>query len=254
VADELSVVFGRQPVLEALRDPAVVVEEVLLSRRLAMPDVVAAAADRGVAVRRVAPEKVGRVSGNARHDQGVVALVGMSGFAELRESLAALALAPAGPVLVLDGVTNPGNVGMILRTAVAFGVGGVVLPRAGSPDVGPLVVKASAGVALHAPVLRCDTAAEGVALLRAAGFRVLGLAAGASSSIWSMSISMDLDQPERIAVVLGNETSGLSVEVDELVSIPMTGGVDSLNVAVAAGVLCAEFARRRARSGFGGDG
>jgi 23S rRNA (guanosine2251-2'-O)-methyltransferase len=246
VADELSVVFGRQPVLEALRDPAVVVEEVLLSRRLAMPDVVAAAADRGVAVRRVAPEKVGRVSGNARHDQGVVALVGMSGFAELRDSLAALALAPSGPsgpVLVLDGVTNPGNVGMILRTAVAFGVGGVVLPRAGSPDVGPLVVKASAGVALHAPVLRCDTAAEGVALLRAAGFRVLGLAAGAASSIWSMS--MDRDQPERIAVVLGNETSGLSVEVDELVSIPMTGGVDSLNVAVAAGVLCAELARRR---------
>jgi 23S rRNA (guanosine2251-2'-O)-methyltransferase len=230
---ELFVVYGRQPVLEALADEAVVVEEVLLSRRLAMDDVVSAAGRRGVPLRRVAPEKVGRVSGSPRHDQGVVASVLVASVLELAESM------PSSPVLVLDGVTNPSNVGMIVRTAVAFGVGAVVLPRAGSPDVGPLVVKASAGVALHAPLRRCDTAADAVRLLRAAGFRVLGLEAGAQTSLWSVEL------PDKVAFVLGNETHGLSVDVDETVTIPLAGGVESLNVAVAAGVLCAELARRR---------
>lgn len=234
-------VYGRQPVLEALRDPVVVVDEVLLARRGGgggsgggpLAEVAALAESQGVPFRWVAPEKVGRVSGDPRNDQGVVAYVIMASVPAL-----AADLLPVSPVLVLDGITNPGNVGMILRSAVAFGVGGVVLPRAGVPDVGPLVVKASSGVALHAPVFSCATAAEGVSVLREGGFRVLGLAAGAAASLWSVGL------PERVAFVLGNETSGLSVDVDQLVSIPMAGGVESLNVAVAAGVLCAELARR----------
>lgn len=228
-------VYGRQPVLEALRDPSIEVDEVLLSRRGAglMADVVALAEAQGVVVRRVAPEKVGRVSGDPRNDQGVVAYVMVSGPPLLVAGL------PPSPVLLLDGITNPSNVGMILRSAVAFGVGGVVLPRVGVPDIGPLVVKASSGVALHAPVFACETAGEGVRLLREGGFRVLGLAAGQAASLWSVEL------PSSVAFVLGSETRGLSVDVDELVSIPMAGGVESLNVAVAAGVLCAELARRR---------
>jgi len=224
-------------VLEALRDPAVVVDEVLIARRGAglMADVVSLAESQGVAVRRVAPEKVGRVSGDPRNDQGVVAYVMAADAPELSASSLA---AVSGVVLVLDGLTNPGNVGMILRTAVAFGVGAVVLPRVGSPDLGPAVVRASSGVALRAPVLRCATAADGVALLRAGGWRVYGLAAGAAASLWSVEVA------ERAAFVLGSETHGLSVEVDELVSIPMAHGVESLNVAVTAGVVCAELARR----------
>lgn len=204
-----------------------------------MDDVVSLASDRAVPVRRVAPEKVGRVSGDPRNDQGVVAYVARAAVGELSDGPL-----PRSPVVVLDGITNPGNVGMILRSAVAFGVGAVVVPRAGSPGIGPLVVKASAGVALRAPVRACSTAADAVAVLRAGGFRVYGLAAGAgtASSLWSVSVA------ERSAWVLGSETHGLSVDVDELVSIPMAGGVESLNVAVAAGVLFADLARRRAGS------
>lgn len=230
-------VYGRQPVLEALRDPAVEVDEVLVARRGGgrMDDVVALAESQGVLVRWVAPEKVGRVSGDPRNDQGVVAYVMVAAAPALEDGAV-----PPSPVLLLDGITNPGNVGMILRSAVAFGIGAVVLPQAGVPDIGPLVVKASSGVALHAPVFSCATAGAGVGLLWESGFRVLGLAAGGSESLWSVGL------PERVAFVLGGETHGLSVEVDELVSIPMAGGVESLNVAVAAGVLCAELARRRA--------
>jgi 23S rRNA (guanosine2251-2'-O)-methyltransferase len=135
-------------------------------------------------------------------------------------------------------VTNPGNVGMIIRTAAAFGFG-VVLPRAGSPDIGPLVVKASAGVALSAALWRCDTAESAVAALRESGFRVLGLSASAGAPVEGVAGD---DGP--VALVLGNETSGVSVAVDESVAIPMSGGVESLNVAVAAGIACYALRRR----------
>ena len=201
--------------------------------------VVTAAARRGVPLRRVTPDKVGRVSGSARHDQGVVATIQAPAVGALADWTAP----PAGFVLLLDGVTNPANVGMIVRTAVAAGAAALVLPRAGSPDVGPLVVKASAGVALHAPILRCATAADGVRLLHDAGFTVIGLRADAAASLWSV------DLPERVAFVLGNESEGLSAavvkELDGDVGVPLAGGVESLNVAVAAGVLCYELARRR---------
>ena len=214
---------------EALADSAVAVSQVLVARSArGVEDIVASARSRGAEVRLVSADKVTRMSGNGRHDQGVVAVV--------EAPAASGALGPR--VVLLDGVTNPSNVGMIVRAAAAFGFE-VLVPEAGSPDVGPLMVKASAGVALSVPVRRCATAAEGVAALRAAGFRVVGLAAGAAASIESVRV----DGP--VALVLGNETAGLSVEVDELVSIPMAAGVESLNVAVAAGIAC--FALSRAR-------
>src|SRR5687767_7386157 len=118
------------PVLEALRNPAVAVERVLVARSArgdTIDELLAAARDRGVTVQKVAPEKVTRVSGNGRHDQGVVAEVAAPGVAELGEWLG------AGHVprhlLLLDGVTNPANVGMIVRTVTAAGLDGLVLPR-----------------------------------------------------------------------------------------------------------------------------
>jgi 23S rRNA (guanosine2251-2'-O)-methyltransferase len=147
-------------------------------------------------------------------------------------------------VVVLDGVTNPANVGMILRSATAAGVDGVVLPHVGSPSVDPLVVKASAGVAYRAPILRCRQAADGVRALRALGYRVVGLAADAATDLWRVEV------PRAVAFVLGNETSGLSPAtaqlVDDWVAVPMANGVESLNVADTAAVVCFELARRRA--------
>ena len=225
--------------LEALADERLVVDKVLLADNAFGPqvaDLLRAAERRGVEVRRVSPMQVSKVSRNGRQDQGVVADVVAPGLRRLDSTTAADLV---GPVLVLDGITNPQNVGMILRTAVAAGLAGIVVPRAGVPDIGPLVVKASAGVAFEAPVLRADTAASAVDVLRAAGFRVFGLAASADRSLWDARPFPDLS-----AFVLGSETGGVSVVVDEDVAIPMAGTVESLNVAVAAGVLCFELVRR----------
>lgn len=235
-------VFGRMPVLAALEDREVAVERVLVARTArgeSVDAIVAAAKARGVQLQRVAPEKVTRVSGNGRHDQGVVADVVAPGLAELDDWLAGR---PTGrlALLALDGVTNPANVGMVVRTVTAAGLDGVVLPRAGSPDIGPLVVKASAGVAFRATVLGCDTPAAAIAGLRRAGVECLGLRGGDAPSLFDAPI------PNRAAFVLGNETTGVAVEVDGWRSIPMANGVESLNVAVAAGLVAYEVTRRRA--------
>lgn len=234
--DRFITVYGRMPVLEALADDRVAVGKVLLARTArgeSVEAIVVAAARRGVILQRVTPEKVTRISGNGRHDQGVVADVAAPGLRPLDAWLATVARPAA--VLVLDGVTNPANVGMIIRTAEAAGLEGVVLPRTGVPDVGPLVVKASAGVAFSACLLRCATAVEGVGLLAEAGFTTLGLRGARAPSLF------DAEVPALVAYVLGNETDGVSPRVadhlDAWRSIPLAHGVESLNVASAAAVL-----------------
>jgi 23S rRNA (guanosine2251-2'-O)-methyltransferase len=239
-------VHGRLAVLEALADAEVTVSQVLLARTLrgeVVDEVLAAAARRGVVVKRLAPEKISRISGDPRHDQGVVADIAAGGIEPLDRWLGRLGPGATTSVLVLDGVTNPANVGMIIRSAAGAGLSGVVLPEAGSPDVGPLVVRASAGIALRAAVLRCPTAAAGVAALAAAGLVVHGLRAGDAEVLFTAELS------ERAAYVVGNETDGVSPAVAALVdrwlSIPMAPGVESLNVASAAAVVAFEVARRR---------
>jgi 23S rRNA (guanosine2251-2'-O)-methyltransferase len=233
------------PVLEALLDPrAPAITRLVLARRAegdAVDRIVAAAARRGVRLERADPDRVTRLSGNGRHDQGVVAVVAAPGQSELDGWLAA----HGGPLalLLLDGLTNPANVGMIIRTAAAAGLDGVVLPRSGSPELGPLVVKTSAGVALWATVLGSPEPAAAASTLAAAGVAVIGLSGARGEPLWG------LDVPPRAAFVLGNETTGVSPGVGELVdrwcAVPLQGGVESLNVAAAAAVVAFELARRR---------
>lgn len=244
--DAFVTVYGRKPVLEALTDPTLTVDKVVAADRArgsSLDDILDAAATRGVAVQRASAHRVKVLAGNGRHDQGVLADVVAPRMRPLDAALAAGLGADHAGVLVLDGLTNPANVGMILRTVTAAGLDGVVLPRRGVPAIDPLVVKASAGVAFHAPVLRASTAQQACRRLAEAGFAVLGLAGSGSASLYGSA------PPQRVGYVLGNETSGFSGDVrGELtgrVSIPMAGGVESLNVASAAAVVCFEWARQR---------
>lgn len=243
--DTFITVYGRKPVLEALADVTLRVDKVILAEGLRggpVREILDAARERGVPVQRASAHRVKVLAGNGRHDQGVLADVVAPRMAPVTDFLDTLGAGQAA-VLVLDRLTNPANVGMLLRTATAAGLDGVLLPRRGAPSIDPLVVKASAGVAFRAPVLRSATAEEGCAALRAAGFGVFGLDAGGSSLL-------SADLPPQVALVLGNETDGLSPAVrehlDGVLAIPMHGGVESLNVASAGAVAAFELARRRA--------
>jgi 23S rRNA (guanosine2251-2'-O)-methyltransferase len=243
-------VFGTRAVLEALGDERVPVERLLVARTArgaAVDEVLAAARARGLRSERVAAEKVHRASGSPHHDQGVLAEVVAEGIEPLERWLDRRPRPAPVAVLLLDGVTNPANVGMVVRSVAGAGLDGTVLPRSGSPAVGPLLVRASAGVALRARILRCATAAAAVDALAAAGVTPVGLRAADAPSLF------DAEPPPRAACVLGNETAGVSEAVAERVavwrSIPLAGGVESLNVAAAAAVVAFELARRRRAGG-----
>lgn len=245
--DRFVTVYGRMPVLEALLDDTLSVDKVVLARTAhgtSVDDIVAAAQRRGVRVERADATRITRLSRNGRQDQGVVADVVAPGLADLDQWLGGPEGQPTRDVVVLDGVTNPANVGLVLRVATAAGLA-VALPRQGSPDLGPLVVKASAGVAFRATVLRCATAASGCQALVAAGWSLIGLEATASATIWE-------PLPRPVALVLGGETDGLSravvAQLAQSRSIPLEAGVESLNVATAAAVATFELHRQRRSS------
>ncbi|GAA2810443.1 TrmH family RNA methyltransferase [Crossiella cryophila] len=241
--DRFVTVYGRKPVLEALADDRLEVDKVMLAdnaRGPAAQEILNAAARRGVQVQRASGQRVKVLAGNGKQDQGVLADVVATRMRTLASALSTGRLPDS--VLLLDGITTPANVGMILRAATAAGIGGIVVPRRGVASIDPLVVKASAGVAFHAPILKAVTAGEAASDLRSAGYRLFGMDAGAKDTLFTANF------PRRVAFVMGGETSGLSPEVARQVhgwvSIPMAGGVESLNVATAAAVLCFELVRR----------
>lgn len=233
---------GRNPVLEALADPSLSFAKVLISssaRGEPIDQIRRAAAARNITVERVPEQKVTSVAKSSRHHQGVVADVVAPAMANLGDFLERRQRGRewATRVLLLDSVHNPANVGMILRAGVAAGIDGIVVPTRGTADIGPIVIKASAGVAFRAPILRVETSADAAAMLSESQFAVIGLDAGGEDLY-------DADLPDRVAYVMGNEASGLSVDTDYNISIPLASGVESLNVATAAAVLCFELVRR----------
>jgi 23S rRNA (guanosine2251-2'-O)-methyltransferase len=152
---------------------------------------------------------------------------------------------PGAFLLVLDGITDPGNLGALLRTAECAGVTGVVLPRHRSAHITPTVAKAAAGAIEHLPIALVGGIPAALADLSRSGIYTIGLDAGGTGSIF------ELPPPATgpVALVLGAEGPGLSKlarkRVDLLVAIPLLGELNSLNVATAGAVACFELVRHR---------
>lgn len=197
------------------------------------------AAAIGVRVRRVTPEQLGA---KARTDapQGVLARSEPVAATDLDDLLAR----PDAFLVALDGVTDPGNLGAVLRAAETAGVTGVIVPRHRSARLSPAAVKAAAGAVEHVPV----AAVSGIPALldRAAraGVWSVGLDAGGEADVFALDVA---DRP--LVVVLGAEGRGLSRlardRCDLVAAIPMRGALESLNVATAAAVACHAIARTR---------
>ena len=236
------IVYGINPVLEALRAGRVTALRVGHRSGGRMQEVLSLAAQHGVNVQRVQPDLLDRLSRGGVH-QSVVAEVE---DAVVDYSIDDLVRGAAGPplIVVLDTVEDPHNVGAILRTADAAGVDGVVIQSRRAAALGGAAAKASAGAVAHVKIAQVVNIARAVEELKNAGVWTVGLAAEGPSSYEAI----DFTVPS--AIVVGAEGSGLRRLVREkcdfTARIPMRGRVTSLNVSVATGVVLFEAIRQRA--------
>lgn len=250
--DRRLILYGRHPVLEALRSGARQVEEVLVEREGARgADLVGLARQAGVRCARVPRETLTSLAGTPHH-QGVVARVAARPYAEVGEVLAVpRTRGEAALFLLLDRVQDPGNLGNLLRTAEALGTHGVLLLRHQAVGLTGHAVRAASGALEYLPVARVGNLVQTIELLQAEGCWVVGASAGPRElpPPWQV----DLRGP--CVLVLGSEGRGLRPLVarrcDALTRIPLAGRLGSLNVAAAGAALLYEVARQRA-AGLGG--
>lgn len=236
-------IAGRNAVTELLESRLSSVEKVLLSKTAggnAIQTIKSVAMKGGVQVQWVPENKLESLLKGVNH-QGVAALVAPVNYLDVDELLRSVApdrdvLTESKPLLViLDRIEDPHNFGAILRSVVAVGAKGVIVPGKGMAPVNSHTVKTSAGTALRIPIARSRNLVETLENLKERGYWVAGADGEGESSVWEM----DWDRP--MALVIGNEHSGMTHEVkaacDFLVNIPIPGEVESLNASVAAGIM-----------------
>jgi 23S rRNA (guanosine2251-2'-O)-methyltransferase len=238
---------GRNPVAEALRAkvPATALYVALgLDADERVTDAVRLAGKRGIALLEVSRAELDRMTDGLLH-QGIALQVPPFMYTALPDLLARAGESTTAPLLVaLDGVTDPRNFGAIIRSAVAFGAHGVLVPARRAAGVTAAAWRTSAGTAARIPVSQVTNLVRALRDCQAAGLFVVGLDADGSTTLDDLAAA---DGP--LVVVVGSEGRGLSRLVGETcdltVSIPMAGPAESLNASVAAAVALAEVARRR---------
>ena len=234
-------VLGRHPVWEALEREPEMLEKVLLQRGLrALYAFRRRAAAAGIPVQDVPATRLNRIAQGVPH-QGVAAIRAAVGYADLEYMLGTIAptldeVRQKKPkLLVLDGIQDPRNYGATIRSAVAAGVQGLIVSANHMAPVSAATVKASAGTVSRIPIARAGNLPEVLYQLKERGYYVAGTVMQEGRSVWSV----DWDRP--MAVVLGSEGRGLrprvAAECDFMVTIPMRGDAESLNVSVAAAVV-----------------
>ncbi len=238
---------GRNPVVEALRArvPATALYVALgveVDERVA--EAVRRAGDRGVPILEVTRPELDRLTGGVLH-QGVGLQVPPFDYAHPDDVLARAQESPDPALLVaLDGVTDPRNLGAVVRSAAAFGAHGVVIPERRAAGMTATAWRTSAGAAARLPVARATNLARSLTAYGKAGLILIGLDADGEISLDALDAALD-----PICLVVGSEGRGLSRLVGETcdlrVSIPIASGTESLNASVAASVGLAEIARRR---------
>jgi 23S rRNA (guanosine2251-2'-O)-methyltransferase len=238
---------GRNPVAEALR-ARVPATALYLAQGLEtderITESVRIAGNRGIALLEVSRGELDRRTGGVLH-QGIALQVPPFAYQALPDVLNIALESGSPPLLVaLDGVTDPRNLGAVIRSALAFGAHGVVIPERRSAGVTATAWRTSAGAAARLPVAQVTNLVRALKECRDAGLFVIGLDADGTTRLDELEMAT-----EPLVVVVGSEGRGLSRLVGEncdlTVSIPMAPAAESLNASVAAAVTLAEVARRR---------
>lgn len=239
-------IVGINPVESALSNDAERVREVLVEngqRNARIQALVEHAKTLKIPVHHRPREQLDRVAGEARH-QGIVALYQpppLAGENDLPDLL--VRAGDEALILVLDGITDPHNLGACLRSAAAAKVTAVIVPKDRAVGITPVVRRASAGGADRVPLVAATNLARAMRLLKDAGVWITGLAGDTEQSVYQV----DLKGP--VALVLGSEGEGMRRltrdTCDFIAKIPMPGSMESLNVSVAAGIVLFEALRQR---------
>ena len=241
-------IWGRNPVRELLKAAARKAEEVAVLSGAQGPlgEIVALARRAGVKVSYRTRDQLTAIAGTEQH-QGVVARVAYREYLDLHQLLAIPGTRGDTPFFAaLDQVQDPRNFGALLRTAAAFGVHGVVIPKHGAVGLTDAAARTAMGAVEHVAVARETNLVNVLETLKKSGIWVYGCDAGGGTPIWNA----DLTGP--LCLVFGGEGAGLRPLVarscDVLVTVPMAGGVGSLNVAAAGAVACYEVQRQRQKT------
>jgi len=237
---------GRNPVVEALRAhvPATALYVALgLEVDDRVNELVRTSADRGIAILEVSRGELDRMTGGVLH-QGVGLQVPPYVYEPFEDMLSASAEATAPLLVALDGITDPRNLGAVIRSAAAFGGQGVFMPERRAASMTATAWRTSAGAAARMPVAQVTNLTRAIKACQQAGFVAVGLDADGETDVYELEAAVG-----PLVVVVGSEGRGLSRLVGETcdlrVSIPMASSVESLNASVAAAVTLAEVNRRR---------
>ena len=239
------IIYGKNAVLEALNSDREI-DTVFVLKGAAPSNIVAAAKKRGVVVKDVSEEKLSAMAGNSKHG-GVAAELCLCEYAELTDILAEAEKKGKPPfIIIADEIADPHNLGAILRTAEAAGADGVIIPKRRSASLNATVFKTSAGAAAWIKVARVSNLVDTIKTLKKHGVWVYGMEAD--------GVPYDkTDLSGAVALVVGSEGFGLGRLVrencDEVLSLPMSGRINSLNASVSAGILMYEVVRQRSAKG-----
>ncbi|MBQ3226673.1 MAG: 23S rRNA (guanosine(2251)-2'-O)-methyltransferase RlmB [Clostridia bacterium] len=245
MSEERNTIEGRNPVFEALT-AGMPIDKILVSetaKKEALGKIFRLAKEKGVPVQTVKPQKLSELA-ETEASQGVIALCAAASYVGVEDLLSRAEQKGKAPFLIIaDEITDPHNLGAIIRTANAAGADGVIIPKNRSAGIGAIAAKTSAGAVSYTPVARVVNLGQTIDRLKERGVWVMGADMSGESDLFHS----DLTGP--IAVVVGSEGKGISRLIKEkcdfLVRIPMLGEINSLNASVAAAVMMYEIVRQR---------
>jgi len=231
--EKIITLYGRNVVVEVLQDSTVEVHKLHMASSNktdgAIKNILALAKTRKIEITYHEKNALSRISKNAKQDQGVAIDI----IAKSYQNAAELKNLTEFRLIALDGIQNPQNLGMIIRSCAAGNIDGIILPKKSSAKISPLVIKASAGTLFKLPIYFCNALEDILPSLT--DTKIYALSSHASNNIY------DVKRSDKSIFVLGNESDGVSKEVEKLcndaISIPMQRGVESLNVAVTASLI-----------------
>jgi 23S rRNA (guanosine2251-2'-O)-methyltransferase len=234
-------VFGLQPVSEVVAATPSRIRKLYVKQgaETRFREQIRVVRENGGAVVTIAGDELARMAGSEARHQGVIAALREYSYVPLEE----VVVRQPDPLLLLDGVTDPRNLGAVLRAAECAGIVAVVLARDRTAKITPVAIKSSAGAWAHLAVARCGNVAHTLEYLKRQGYWIAAMDPRGDTSLY------DLDVRRRLTVVLGSEGRGVREIVrktaDFIVRIPLYGRVTSLNVSVAGAIALFEIGRHR---------